>query len=125
MKIFSKRRREQEARETARRQRYQRRQAMQRATTIQGLRAAADWLEARPDLKVEPGVVPTRMTAVSVPAASVEAVREFAEQQDLPVEDALGHVTCRVPFGPVVIEIDAWASDALEQIIASLGETTR
>lgn len=122
MKLFNKRR-EQEARELARRQRYQRRQALQRATTIQGLRAAADWLEAQPDLKVEPGVVPSRMTVVHVPFASVEDVREFAQQHDAPVEDVLGHVTCRVPFGPVVIEIDAWASDALERLTASLSES--
>lgn len=124
MSIFS-RRREEQARELARRQRYQRRRELQRATTVQGLRAAAAWLESQPDLKVEPGLVPTHMTSVHIPLASVEAVRDFAKQHDLPVEDVLGHVTCRVPFGPIHIEIDAWAPDALEQLTGSLGEAAR
>lgn len=124
MKLFNKRR-EQEARDLARRERRQRRRAMQLATTIQGLRAAADWLEAQPDLKVEVGLVPTHVTFVQIPLASVEAVREFAAQHDLPVEDVLGHVTCRVPFGPIHIEIDAWAPDALERLTGSLREAGR
>lgn len=65
---------------------------------IAGLRAAASWFEAHPDL------VPTGNETIDLPLRRADEVRRFAEVHGLRVEEWDDMVMCSVKLGPIVLE---------------------